>query len=507
MTVDEALTLLDTILCSQHLTPIQESVFCKSWEGITYEEIASESGYDCDYIKQVGSQLWRLLSEAFGEKVTKKNVQLVLSRYDWQGDPETIVRINRNALQKSNQDWGEAANISVFFGRTDELATLEKWIVRDRCCLVAILGMGGIGKTGLSVKLARQVQREFEYTIWRSLHHAPSLRELIEGIAIADLQDIDLPDSDRQLVACLLRYLQKHRCLVVLDSFEAILQSGQLVGAYREGYQGYGELLRQLGEVSHQSCIVLTSREEPGEVANLAGETLPVRAFRLAGLSHDDAVQILHAKGLTGSTRATDRLVKWYMGNPLELKMVATIIQDLFEGRIAEFLKQGTAVFQGIYRLLEGQIDRLTDLEIQIMYWLATHQGSGSYTDLWNDLSVTIPKHELLEALSSLRQRSLIDKHGADFHQQLVVMEYMTEKLIAQFCQEGGDSEDCHPGCESGKNSLSCALFRTLQSYAAMKVEVGKSQVLRSHYLELPTDNRSNTDRPLSYLDYGTPGG
>jgi hypothetical protein len=353
--------------------------------------------------------------------------------------------------------------------------------------------MGGIGKTGLSVKLAQQIQREFEYTIWRSLRHAPPLRELIGGIvgAIADLQDIDLPDSDRKLIAYLLQYLQKHRCLIVLDNFEAILQSGQLVGSYREGYEDYGEFLRQLGEISHQSCILLTSREAPKEIVHLAGETLPVRIFRLAGLNYDDAVQILHAKGLTGSARATDRLIKWYMGNPLELKMVATIVQDLFEGRIAEFLKQGTAVFQEICRLLEGQIDRLSDLEVQIMYWLATHQGSGSYSDLWNDLAVPISKHELLEALSSLRQRSLIDKQGSSFHQQLVVMEYMTEKLIVRSCQEK-DYGDCCPDCEKRNNSLSCSLFRALQSYAAMKAEVDKSQVLRSHYLELPAGDRAN---------------
>ncbi|NJL42855.1 MAG: hypothetical protein HC935_04785 [Pseudanabaena sp. SU_2_4] len=493
MTVDEALTLLNAILQRQQLSQVQKLVFCQSWEGQTYQQIADRSGYDCDYIKEVRSQLWHLLSGALGEKVAKKNVQCVLSRYERQGDPVAIARHNNGSSQKSNQDWGEAVNVSGFFGRTEELATLEKWIVGDRCCLVTILGMGGIGKTGLSVKLAQQIQREFEYTIWRSLRHAPPLRELIGGIvgAIADLQGIDLPDSDRQLIAFLLQYLQKHRCSIVLDNFEAILQSGQLVGSYREGYEDYGELLRQVGEISHQSCIILTSREAPKEIVHLAGETLPVRVFRLSGLDRDDAVQILHAKGLTGSVRATDRLIKWYMGNPLELKMVATIIQDLFEGRIAEFLKQGTAVFQGIYHLLERQIDRLSDLEVQIMYWLATHQGSGSYSDLWNDLAVPISKHELLEALSSLRQRSLIDKQGSSFHQQLVVMEYMTEKLIVRSCQEE-DCGDCCPDCEKRNNSLSCSLFRTLQSYAAMKAEVNKSPVLRSHYLELPAGDRPN---------------
>src|SRR5205085_11435091 len=33
----------------------------------------------------------------------------------------------------SVQDWGEAPESSVFYGRTEELTTLEQWIVKDKC--------------------------------------------------------------------------------------------------------------------------------------------------------------------------------------------------------------------------------------------------------------------------------------------------------------------------------------------------------------------------------------
>jgi MinD superfamily P-loop ATPase len=35
--------------------------------------------------------------------------------------------------------------------------------------------MGGIGKTALSVKLAKEIQSEFEYVLWKSLRNAPLL--------------------------------------------------------------------------------------------------------------------------------------------------------------------------------------------------------------------------------------------------------------------------------------------------------------------------------------------
>jgi hypothetical protein len=50
-----------------------------------------------------------------------------------------------------SEDWGEAPDISAFYGRMEELTQLEQWMVHDRCRLVALLGMGGIGKTALSV--------------------------------------------------------------------------------------------------------------------------------------------------------------------------------------------------------------------------------------------------------------------------------------------------------------------------------------------------------------------
>ena len=56
-------------------------MFFQSWEGRSYIEIAKSAGYESDYIKDAGAKLWKLLSEAFGEKVKKDNIQSVLKRY------------------------------------------------------------------------------------------------------------------------------------------------------------------------------------------------------------------------------------------------------------------------------------------------------------------------------------------------------------------------------------------------------------------------------------------
>ncbi|MEH2013289.1 AAA-like domain-containing protein [Nostoc sp.] len=79
MNIEEALAILDTFL-EHGLSDVQEIVFRKAWEGQTYPDIAESCGYDANYIKDVGSKLWKLLSQAFGEEVTKSNFRSVLRR-------------------------------------------------------------------------------------------------------------------------------------------------------------------------------------------------------------------------------------------------------------------------------------------------------------------------------------------------------------------------------------------------------------------------------------------
>lgn len=81
MTVDEALTWVETILDYEALTQVQELVFRQSWEGKSYSKIAQDAGYDPDYIKDVGAKLWKRISQELGERVKKDNLKAVLRRY------------------------------------------------------------------------------------------------------------------------------------------------------------------------------------------------------------------------------------------------------------------------------------------------------------------------------------------------------------------------------------------------------------------------------------------
>jgi hypothetical protein len=243
-------------------------------------------------------------------------------------------------------DWGEAPDVSVFYGRQAELAQLEQWLSQERCRLVGILGMGGIGKTALVARLAEQVQAQFDYLIWTSLRNAPSLDEVLAGWIqfLSDQTVYDLPDELDQRIAMLLDYLHRQRCLLVLDNLEAILQAGEGAGHYRVGYEAYGQLLRRIGASRHQSCLVLTSREKPGEFAPLEGKTTPVRTLHLANLDSEASQALLQDKELVGPAESWSALSERYSGNPLALKLVAETVRELFFGDIAQFLLAGRAV-------------------------------------------------------------------------------------------------------------------------------------------------------------------
>lgn len=339
-------------------------------------------------------------------------------------------------------DWGDAIDVSRFYGRTAELHTLRQWILQEEYRLIALLGMGGIGKTALSVHLTEQIQSEFQLVIWRSLRSAPLLDEILADLLqfLSNQQVTALPLTPEGKISLLLTYLQRQQCLVVLDNFEAVLESDIQAGGYKVGYEGYGELLKQVGETKHQSCLVLTSREKPREVANLEGVHSTVRSLLVKGLTPSDGRMIFQDKDCTGLDETVCQLVvNHYAGNPLALKIAASAVQELFAGQInalVPLLQEGKLKFRNVTDLLERQFNRLTSAEQHILYWLCVNRESSSLAELGNDVVAESIKRRILDVLTSLVRRSLVERNDQGWFLQPVVLEYITEQFIDRICDE-----------------------------------------------------------------------
>lgn len=445
--------------CDRPLTDLEIELLRGAWGDRTYEHIAEVAGYSLNYLQRdVGPKFWRRLSDVYGGRVTKANARQVLSEASAQPSPpgskdlppaeepfgvtNTVAAPTASALPltietSTRTDWGEAPDVSAFYGRAEELALLTNWIVQDRCRLIALLGLGGIGKSALAAKLGAAVQGQFDALIWRSLRNAPPLNTLLTDLVAFVSQQQDTQAS----LPRLLHWLRTRRCLVILDNVETILQGGDRVEVYRPGYEDYGDLLRLLGETAHQSCVVLTSREQPTEVSLLDGPDGRMRSRRLTG-DRTAALALLGTRNLTGSAQARQQLCEFYAHSPLALKIVAASIQTLFDGDIAAFLAEETMVFNGIRRLLEQQFERLPPLERSLMIWLAINREWVDSATLQADLGPSLPHSSLLEALESLAQRSLIERQGGRWTEQPVVMEYVTLRLVDSLIQSLADLDD-----------------------------------------------------------------
>ena len=407
---------------------------------LTLEELSDRTGLDAGTVAKVldvekgcDRRTLERLFQSFG-------LELIETDYTKPILGSAISEATQNPKPKTQTfvDWGEAVDVSIFYGRTEELNTLENWILQDRCHLVALLGIGGIGKTALSARLSENIQAEFDYLIWRSLREAPPIEKILADCIrfLSNQQETNLSNTVGEAVSRLIHYLQASRCLLVLDNAESILQGGTQAGQYREGYEDYGNMLQRVGESRHQSCLVVTSREKPKEVARLEGRNRPVRSLLLQGLEADVGKEFLKAEGLDDADVQWKQVFDYYGGNPLALKIAANTIQDLFGGNITNFLSQDTGVFGDIRDLLDQQFDRLSDMGKPVMYWLAINRELTSIEELKEDILQPISTQQLMETLESLRRRSLVERSEEGFTLQNVVMEYLTNHFISTITEE-----------------------------------------------------------------------
>ena len=457
MDLKEVLKFADELIFAnrgQHLDDLEQAILRGAFQNQKYSKIADEFHCTEGHVKDIASELWKILSDVLGETVSKSNFRSTVERQQFSivssnfaQDFIGIGNVNlcpkplsppevpqdrshqaKNPVSRRNRVFvDDAPDLGNFYDRTQELATLEKWIVEERCRLVAILGISGIGKSAIAVQLLKQIQDKFDCVIWRSLSDKPPLeliqKELIEFLS--NQQESELSGSGENKRSQLIEYLRKQRCLIIFDDVQDMFSSGQLAGCYETGYEDYGLFFKRLGELYHNSCLLLLSWDKPREIVTLEDPDKLVRSLQLNSLGIA-AREILKEKGLADENK-WEELINLYQGNPLWLKIVATLIKDLCGGKVAEFLKYDALfVSEDLKDIFDRQFSKLSELEKQVMTRLAIESEPVSISQLIDKMQIS--PTDLFKIMQSLGRRCLLEKQENGetiFKLQAVVKQYV----------------------------------------------------------------------------------
>ncbi|MGC1306436.1 MAG: DUF1822 family protein [Phormidesmis sp.] len=472
-----------------------------TWRGLTYEQMANGSEYSTNYLmRDVAPKLWKQLSNIFGRSVGKTNFRVALEAYVVANAPidsdlatyeqsefsteAFLTRGDQTASQTNPQtDYlagssatadSQVANASLgwypsavldsatasacdiaalggaiyggvplvasseMYGYEEALAQGLRWLAEattgtdGRGRLVGIWGLRGVGKTLLAEMLVARMSSQFDFVVWRSLQSQPKVEDLCTSI----LTSLGVVSKAGQSTTQLLSVMAQKSLLIVLEDIDSILQPQHLAGEYLPEYRAYGEFLQSASGL--RSCLVITGIESPADLIHRSsyGNRLGGRSLNLSHMAEPAAYKLLQAESLA-SADDWPELIARYQGHPQALKLAARVIREIFNGRVDEFLKQPSVLFPDISRLLSPSFERLTPTETDILYWLASQETPLPLSELQRTLPLPVRSAELISALDSLKQRSLLAIHtGSEpptFYLPSLVKAYAMQQFISQF--------------------------------------------------------------------------
>ena len=301
---------------SQHLSEIEVLVLQGTWQGQKYPQIAQSKGYTLEYLKNdVGPKLWKRLSEALGEKVSKTNLRAVIQQKLYQQQERGRVGEQEHTeIRETSFDSSVAPpkspnpNLKLLtfrqhphhnlplpdytrlVGRESELKTLLEWLSFEHPTpRIAIEGMGGVGKTTLLLDVAHRCLQTsqnapwFESIIFTSaktqqitacgilprFRQERTLGKIFQTIA-RTLQVCDTPAASFEEAWEQIHHaLEKVRTLLIVDNLET--------------HQQQEDILSFLYDLPATVKVVLTSREL----------TPFATTIRLTALSQPEAIDFI----------------------------------------------------------------------------------------------------------------------------------------------------------------------------------------------------------------------
>ncbi len=231
-----------------------------------------------------------------------------------------------------------------FTGRDAERADLTAWLADDAHPLLALIAIGGMGKSALAWHWVQHDapggELPLDGILWWSFYDRESgfERFLERGVAYASGGEMDAtgwPVRDR--MECLCRLLRERRFLLVLDGFERLLQAYARMDApyLADDVGGVGAQPQQCADPNVGTFLqwlagpgatrtLLTSRLFPHELEGLEG----VARVDLTQMDPDDAVRFFRVLGIRGTRAELVEACAPYGYLPLALRLLGGLVAE-----------------------------------------------------------------------------------------------------------------------------------------------------------------------------------
>jgi predicted ATPase/class 3 adenylate cyclase len=332
--------------------------------------------------------------------------------------------------------------LTSFVGRESERAQAEEMLTSTR--LLTLLGMGGLGKTRLSLQIGTGVMDAYPDGVW--FIDLQTIRDdsLVAGETARVLGVREEPG--RPLLQTLCAHLKSRKLMLILDNCEQVIEAS-------------AELANAILRASPEVRILATSRialRVPGEQTYVVQPLpVPMRDEGVEALSKSTAVQLfverarLHKPGfaLTGrEAPAIAELVFRLEGIPLAIELAAARVRSLSVTDINARLKDRYKILTGgdrtlqarqqtLRALIDWSYDLLEDSEQILLARLAVFAGGFDLAAVEAICgSDPLAVADVLDIVTSLVEKSLLRvedaEDGARYRMLETIRDYASEKLV-----------------------------------------------------------------------------
>ena len=351
-------------------------------------------------------------------------------------------------------DGGLPADLTSFEGRRADLSHVKTTLGETR--LLTLTGFGGVGKTRLALRAARELARSLQDgVVWVELADVRN-PELLRQSVVDALGMPDLPVRDTWKAA--LQHLADRRALIVLDNCEHVLT---------EVSQIVEELLRHAPGIR----VLATSRQ----ILGVAGETVlcvaplpvppPERAdeagvaslFPSLALFRERAAAVVPGFDLTpANQQLAVELCRKLEGIPLAIELAAVKLRVLgldellarLDARL-KVLAHPARIGPSRHRTIEATIDWSYDLctDDERVFWARASVFAGGFgVDAAEEVCSggDLPREAVLDVVQSLVEKSVLVRSDNNGRVRFRMLEPIREHGQARLRDLGEHEEVVH---------------------------------------------------------------